>query len=585
MFCRYDRFVICFQLIVSATALTTLNAQSPIVLSEVMFNPSGNENYNEFIEIYNISAEEVDLSGYWIGDGVDSDEIIDAGWGINLAPDQFAVILDNGYFENSTDYDSLIPPDALILTISGNTFGSRGLLNSAPETVTLFNPDSVPIAEYTYSIDNAQGFSDEKIDLSEGDDAVNWANSLVHQGTPGFKNSVSPLEIDLALSTVYTLPEYPSRGEPFSIIADIKNQGTVGVTDFSLTLFVDLDKDSALSAGEELLPAIMHSAPIAPGDSIQLSVEITDFKWNSVTLGAIISLDGDEDSSNNSAFHRILFSFESKELVINEIMYDPFVEGEAFSPQSEYVEIYNNSSLPIDLNGWSISDRDTSQKKIITSREALIQPGGFFLVAADSIHFQFFGENENSLIIGSRLPRLNNDGDEIYLYSPSGTLIDNVTVSPVLAGGRGIAAERIDPLSDSQSKSNWLSSVDLLGGTPAESNSVSKEIISSNLRLKLTPNPFSPDGDGFDDFLNIDYSLPSRSVIMDIMIFDSIGRRVRRLLSSVTAGSEGIIIWDGLDDRGRKLPIGIYIIYLEATSTSEGRVYSDKGVAVLARKL
>ena len=266
-------------------------------------------------------------------------------------------------------------------------------------------------------------------------------------------------------------------------------------------------------------------------------------------------------------------------------MYDPFVEGEAFSPQSEYVEIYNNSSLPIDLNGWSISDSDSSKKKIITSQEALIQPGGFFLLAADSIHFQFFGENENSLIIGSRFPRLNNDGDEIYLYSPSGTLIDNVTVSPALAGGRGIAAERIDPLSDSQSRSNWLSSVDLLGGTPAESNSVSKEIISSNLRLKLTPNPFSPDGDGFDDFLNIDYTLPSRSVIMDIMIFDSIGRRVRRLLSSVTAGSEGIIIWDGLDDRGRKLPIGIYIIYLEATSTSEGRVYSDKGVAVLARKL
>ena len=56
-------------------------------------------------------------------------------------PDQFAVILDNGYFENSTDYDSLIPPEALILTINGKTFGSGGLLNSAPETVTLFDSD------------------------------------------------------------------------------------------------------------------------------------------------------------------------------------------------------------------------------------------------------------------------------------------------------------------------------------------------------------------------------------------------------------------------------------------------------------
>ena len=123
-----SRFVVLFQIIISATTLTTLNAQSPIVLSEIMFNPSGNENYTEFIEIYNSGGSEVNLTGYWIGDGVDSDELIDAGWGITLSPFQFAVILDNGYFENSTDYDSLIPSDALILTINGNTFGSRGLL-------------------------------------------------------------------------------------------------------------------------------------------------------------------------------------------------------------------------------------------------------------------------------------------------------------------------------------------------------------------------------------------------------------------------------------------------------------------------
>ena len=272
-------------------------------------------------------------------------------------------------------------------------------------------------------------------------------------------------------------------------------------------------------------------------------------------------------------------------LVLNEIMYDPFVEGEAFSPQSEYVELYNISSLPIDLNGWSISDSDSSKKKIITSQETLMQPGSFFVLAADSNHFLFFGESENTIIIGSRFPRLNNDGDEIYLYSPTETLIDNVIVSPNLAGGRGISAERIDPLSDSRSKSNWLSSVELLGGTPGKSNSVSKEIHVSNLQLKLTPNPFSPDGDGYEDILKIDYSLPSRSVIMDIIIFDSVGRKVRRLLTSTTAGSEGNFSWDGLDDRGRRLSIGIYIIYLEATSTSEGRVYSAKGVAVLARKL
>ena len=53
------RFVVLFQIIISATTLTTLKAQSPIVLSEIMFNPSGNENYTEFIEIYNRGGSEV----------------------------------------------------------------------------------------------------------------------------------------------------------------------------------------------------------------------------------------------------------------------------------------------------------------------------------------------------------------------------------------------------------------------------------------------------------------------------------------------------------------------------------------------
>ncbi len=82
----------------------------------------------------------------------------------------------------------------------------------------------------------------------------------------------------------------------------------------------------------------------------------------------------------------------------------------------------------------------------------------------------------------------------------------------------------------------------------------------------------------------MNYALPSRSVNMDIYIFDSIGRQVRRLVNSVPSSSEGSFEWDGLDEKGDKIPIGIYIIYFEATALSEGKVYSEKAVAVLARK-
>jgi hypothetical protein len=39
------------------------NLPTQIILSEVMFNPSGDENRNEFVELLNIGTNAVDLSG------------------------------------------------------------------------------------------------------------------------------------------------------------------------------------------------------------------------------------------------------------------------------------------------------------------------------------------------------------------------------------------------------------------------------------------------------------------------------------------------------------------------------------------
>lgn len=585
-FYRLSRFVsLSLQCLIIVTTFSRAGAQGRIVLSEVMFNPSGNENFDEFIEIYNTGDSAADLSGWIIGDGTASDELIDGGWGLTLAPAQYGIILDNGYFENSTEYDSLIPPEALILTIDGATFGLNGLLNSAPETVTLFAPDSSVIAEYTYSVDNGQGISDEKIDLNAGDEPFNWSNSLIQKGTPGFKNSVTPAEIDLAVSRIQIEPELPSFGQPFVLTAIIENRGTETASGFTVTYFVDSDNDSAYSTGEQLLSKFRNSTALEPGDSASFSTEMTDFQWSSIRIGAVVSIEGDEKPSNDIYFIEISLRFETEMLVINEIMYDPFIEGEAFSPQSEYIEIFNTADETVFLDGWSFSDADSSRRYIILNSGAIILPGDYFVFAADSNHLLFFGEDSlRTFIAGSGFPRLNNDGDEVFLFSPAVETVDRVEYSPGFGGNRGVSVERIDPYSNSNSPDNWLNSVELLGGTPGKENSVSKPIVTNDLKINLDPNPFSPDGDGFDDLLEIGYKLPSRSVILDIYIFDSIGRRVRRLVSSASAGSEGIYTWDGLDGRQRKLPIGIYIIYLEATAPLEGKVYSGKAVAVLARK-
>ncbi|MBU1707717.1 lamin tail domain-containing protein, partial [bacterium] len=171
-----------------------------IVLTEIMFDPVGNENADEFIEIYNAGTATVNLSGWRVGDNEAEDYLMPIEQGLFLEAGQFGLILDPGYFDyESNTYDGMVPTSALVLTIDNSTFGSGGLSNSVSETVSLLNGSGVIVSQYTYSLDNEPGFSDEKIIPWEGDDSENWANARSPKGSPGRWNTVSPPVCDLAL--------------------------------------------------------------------------------------------------------------------------------------------------------------------------------------------------------------------------------------------------------------------------------------------------------------------------------------------------------------------------------------------------
>lgn len=162
-----------------------------IVLTEVMFDPSGSERYDEFVELYNVGPDTVDLEGWMVGDAEELDRIVQLEGGTLLPPGKFALILDSGYRGSSTTYDPL-PPDALLLTIDDASFGKGGWSNSSPEPVRLVDPEGREVARYTYSLGNPPGYSDEKVELDGGDSPENWRDSVVELGTPGLPNSVSP---------------------------------------------------------------------------------------------------------------------------------------------------------------------------------------------------------------------------------------------------------------------------------------------------------------------------------------------------------------------------------------------------------
>ena len=101
----------------------------------------------------------------------------------------------------------------------------------------------------------------------------------------------------------------------------------------------------------------------------------------------------------------------------------------------------------------------------------------------------------------------------------------------------------------------------------------------------ISPNPFSPDNDGFEDFTIINFDLTKPLSQVWIKVFDSLGRLVRNIAENRLASSKNSVIFDGLDDNGRPLRIGIYILLIEAVAEGSGNVEVIKTPVVVARKL
>jgi len=568
------RLFFCFpQLIIML--LTFLSQEADITLSEIMFNPSGDENHNEFIEVYNYGSRAINLSNWRISDGTGTDIIIDAGMGTVVNPGQFAVILDNDYFANSSLYDSIIPDSALILTIDNTTFGSRGLSNSNPEYITLMNEQGKVISSYQYSIDNPDGHSDEKIIPEKENSPQNWSNSLKSGGTPGSRNSVLPPKFDLAVTDIKVIPLNPVHNEPLSIVVTIKNMGLSPAAEFVLRLFIDSNGNDIPEQEESIGKQDFTGEQLTYGDSITVTKNFQASQSGELCLTAIITYENDEIAENDTASTIILIPFEEKALIINEIMYYPLPE------RSEWIELYNPGISPVNIKNWKIKDTRSTGETVICKKTFIIEGNSYIVVAGDSSFFMNY-PSVSFIVPSSGFPSLNNDGDELFLYDAAGSVIDYVNYKTDWGSLCGVSLERINPLHASGEKNNWNLSTDPRGSTPGEKNSILGTNNNESMFLSVEPNPFSPGNDGFEDHTEIKYSVPFRNPTIRIEIYDRKGRLIRTLVSGENTGSRKTILWDGKKDNGSIAAIGIYIIYFEAYDPETGKILSKKDTAVIA---
>jgi Lamin Tail Domain/Bacterial Ig-like domain len=189
---------------------------------------------------------------------------------------------------------------------------------------------------------------------------------------------------------------------------------------------------------------------------------------NQLTLGGIKDVAGNAiaSTSQNFLFFQASPTF-NKDILITEIFADP--SPQIGLPDAEFIEIFNRSNNPIDLNGWKLSDGSS----IATFGPQIILPKEYWIVTSASSASKFMPYGK-TIGLGN-FPTLNNDNDVLTLKTS--ITIDSVNYNSSwyqdddkAAGGWSL--ELIDPSNLCGEANNWTSSVDQKGGTPGKQNSV-----------------------------------------------------------------------------------------------------------------
>lgn len=557
-----------------------------VVINEILYRrlQSGSP---EFIEIYNNSERNIDLEEWTLSNSSGSESL---PTGTTIRGEDYLVFTDLESFATNSDN---------VIYLSG--FQS---LSNNGDTVVLKNMEETVIDSLNYLPawgENTAGISLERRDPDAiSVDRANWTPSSAESGsTPATENSrferdnISP---EIIFANLFHPDSLEVRFSEFIDINQSDIQNRVTSNDTAEIRFLVNGQETELllydsSRGDRI---VLDSENIIPGEEVTLSVEgFGDFQGN----------------FTSSQEQPIAQPVQEGDLVFNEIMYDPIRDNrENLTNQSEYIEIVNRRPYAISVEGIFLHDRPNNNDQIkaispVSTTSRWIPANGVLLlhaddktnIFADSYASRFFDLEpeleKNSLRINRSTLSLSLSGREIYLADSTRTTIDMVDYrpewhNPNLIDTRGKSLERVSPDGETNDPVNWSTSTQPIGGTPATQNSIFQETPQplTETGIAFDPNPFSPDGDGFDDNLFINYKLDEPDYLMRIRIYDRYGRLVRTLVDAHQAGFEGSVIWDGLTDDGQSNRIGIYIVYVEAYNSATGRNRNFRETAVLARQ-
>jgi len=236
------------------------------------------------------------------------------------------------------------------------------------------------------------------------------------------------------------------------------------------------------------------------------------------------------------------------EPVVTEINYHSAESADA----GDWLELYNPWYESIDLGGWSLSSDGTIIKTFTAGTR--LSSMRYLVVSGNPAAFQGQFPDVHSWA-GDIGFDLNDFGGRIRLIKPDGEVVQTVDFQagdpwPLAAAGQGATLERRDPFTPEQGSVNWLAS--LGHGTPGQINQTRYQVYSTVAAWTATrPNPSSLT-------MTMEFSL-QRDAAVELAVFDVRGRHVVTFFKGDLKRGPHAITWIGTDERGVKVPSGVYV--------------------------
>jgi hypothetical protein len=404
----------------------------------------------------------------------------------------------------------------------------------------------------------------------------NWKASVSPEGgTPGQINSVSAANPDLNFRGILNV--FPDDSLSLSL-------------DFSEPVKQPEDLYSELSVSEV---EIVSVSPVnLSGLSFRIMLKKALLPGRIYTLSA---LDGITDYAGNlPVIDKFSFGLPSGtaegDIRFNEIMFNPLPGDE------DYLELCSVSANTVnvrDLYLVSVNDEtgQSSDRIPVCDTDRCLIPGAYYAltVSRQNTLRRYSSSDPSCIFQVHSMPSMPDDAGHLRLLNKSGLILDEMRYSEkmhftLLSGFEGIALEKIRPSSESGDRSFWHSASGTSGwGTPGSPNSVLAEPDPGSPGISLSSTRITPDNDGYEDELVMDFSLEDLSNVISADIFSETGNLVRRVARNTFAARKFSLVWDATADDGSLVDSGIYIILVTGYD-STGRTFRWKKVCSVLRR-